>query len=55
MVIRIFKDASCVRYIEVEEESALSLFNMILQSLGDGESVVIYSGGDEQHVVATGC
>lgn len=55
MVIRIFKDASCVRYIEVEQESALSLFNLILQLLGDGESVVLYSEGDEQHVVATGC
>ena len=55
MIIRIFRNAACVRYIEVEQETALPLFNLILQSLGDGESVVLFSDGDEQHVVATGC
>ncbi len=55
MIIRIFKDAACVRYIEVEQESALTLFNLILQNLGDHEEVVLYSDGDESHVIATGC
>lgn len=55
MVIRIFKDAACIRYIEVEPENALPLFNLILQSLGEQEEVVLYSDGDEQHVIATGC
>lgn len=55
MVIRIFKDADCVRYIDVDADYALQLFNLILQSLGDGESVVLYSDGDEFHVIAAGC
>lgn len=55
MVIRIFKDAVCVRYIEVEQEAALPLFNLILQSLGEDEEVVLYSDGDEFHVIAAGC
>lgn len=54
MVIRIFKDAACVRYIEVEEEAALPLFNLILQSLDRDEEVVLYNG-DEEHVIAVGC
>lgn len=53
MVIRIFKDAACVRYIEVEEEAALPLFNLILQFI-DREEVVLYNG-DEEHVIAVGC
>ena len=54
MVIRIFKDAACVRYIEVEEEAALPLFNLILQSIDRDEGVVLYNG-DEEHVIAVGC
>lgn len=54
MIIRIFKDGDCLRYIEVEEEAAWQLFNLILQSLGVDEEIVMYSG-DEQRVVATGC
>ena len=55
MVIRISKDACCVRYITVDADYALSLFNLILQSLGDQESVVLFSRGDEQQVIAAGC
>lgn len=55
MVIRIFKDFETVRYIAVEESVALQLFNLILLSLGEGESVTLYSSDDEYEVVATGC
>ena len=52
MVIRIFKDEECIRYIMVEEEAALLLFNMIIQALGDRESAILYSG-DEERIIAT--
>lgn len=55
MIIRIFKNASCVRYIEVQEDAALSLFNLILQSLDRDEEVVLYSDDKEENVVACGC
>lgn len=55
MIIRIFKNGECTRYIEIEEEAALPLFNLILQSLDRDEEVVLYSGDDEEHVVAAGC
>ena len=55
MVIRIYKDSDCIRYITVDADVALSLFNMVLLSLGEGESVVLYSGDNREHVVATGC
>lgn len=52
MVIRIFKAEDCIRYIMVEEEVALPLFNMIIQAMGDHESAILYSG-DEERVIAT--
>lgn len=52
MVIRIFKDEDCIRYIMVEEEVALPLFNLIIQALGDRESAILYSG-DEERIIAT--
>ena len=55
MIIRIFKKDTCARYIEIDEEAALPLFNLILQSLDSDEEVVLYSDGNEEHVVATGC
>ncbi len=54
MIIRIFKNADCVRYIEVDEDAALPLFNLILQSKDKDEEVVLYSDSDEEHVVAVG-
>lgn len=55
MIIRIFKKDTCARYIEIEEEAALPLFNLILQSLDSDEEVVLFSDDNEEHVVATGC
>lgn len=55
MIIRIFKNGDCTRYIEIEKESALPLFNLILQSIEMDEEVVLYSGDDEEHVIAVGC
>lgn len=55
MIIRIFKKDTCVRYIEIDEEAALPLFNLILQSLDSDEEVVLYSDDNEEHVVACGC
>lgn len=55
MIIRIFKSGECMQYIEVEEDAALPLFNLILQTLGADEEVVLYSDDKEEHVVATGC
>nr|DAH20326.1 MAG TPA: hypothetical protein [Caudoviricetes sp.] len=52
MVIRIFKNGETIRYIEIDEESALPLFNMIIQSLGYQESVILYTG-DEERIIAT--
>lgn len=54
MIIRIFKNADCVRYIEIDDDVALNLFNLILQSLDKDEQVVLYSDEDEEHVVAVG-
>lgn len=55
MIIRIYKLGECVRYVEVDEEAALPLFNLILQSLDSDEEVVLYSDDKEEHVVASGC
>ena len=55
MVIRIYKDTECVRYIAVDESVAIQLFNLILLHLGEGESVTLYFSDDEYEVVATGC
>lgn len=55
MIIRIFKKDVCTRYIEIEEEAAVPLFNLILQSLDSDEEVVLFSDDNEEHVVATGC
>ena len=55
MVIRIFKANKCVRYIEVKEDAALPLFNLVLQSLDSDEEVVLYSDDKEEQVVACGC
>ena len=55
MIIRIFKNAKCVRFIEIDEEAALPLFNLILQNLDSDEEVVLYADDNEEHVVATGC
>lgn len=55
MIIRIFKKDVSTRYIEIEEEAALPLFNLILQSLDRDEEVVLFSDDSEEHVVATGC
>ena len=55
MIIRIFKNAKCVRFIEIDEEAALQLFNLILQNLDSDEEVVLFSDGSEEHVVACGC
>lgn len=55
MIIRIFKNDSCVRYIEIEEEAALPLFNLILQSLDSNEEVVLYADDNEERIIATGC
>lgn len=55
MIIRIFKKDVSTRYIEIEEEAALPLFNLILQSLDSDEEVVLFSDDSEEHVVATGC
>lgn len=52
MIIRIFKKG---RYIEIDEEAALPLFNLILQNLDTDEYVVLFSDDNEEHVVATGC
>lgn len=54
MIIRIFKNGDCTRYIEIEKEAALPLFNLILQSIDRDEEVVLYNG-DEEHVIAVGC
>ena len=54
MIIRIFKNSGCVRYIDLDEEAALPLFNLILQSMDVDEQVVLYSDEDEEHVVAVG-
>lgn len=54
MFIRIFKNGDCLRFIYVDEDSSLVLFNLILQSLGEDENVVLYSG-DDKYVIATGC
>ena len=55
MIIRIFKKDACTRYIEIDEEAALPLFNLILQNLDSNEEVVLYADDNEEHVVATGC
>jgi hypothetical protein len=55
MIIRIFKEDVFTRYIEIDEEAALPLFNLILQSLDSDEEVVLFSDDNEEHVVATGC
>lgn len=55
MMIRIFKNGDCTRYIEIEEAAALPLFNLILQSIDGDEEVVLYNGDDEEHVIAAGC
>ena len=55
MIIRIFKNGKCVRFIEIDEEAALPLFNLILQNLDSNEEVVLFSDDSEEHVVATGC
>lgn len=53
MVIRIFThDGECIRYIMVEEEVALPLFNLIIEALGDHESAILYSG-DEERIIAS--
>jgi hypothetical protein len=44
MIIRIFKECDCIRYIEIDEEAALPLFNLILQSLDSDEEVVLLKG-----------
>lgn len=54
MVIRIYKDTECLRYIMLDADVALTLFNLILLSLGDGESVILYSDDSEDSVVAVG-
>lgn len=54
MIIRICKDTECLRYIAVDESVALQLFNLILLSLGEGESVTLYSSDDEHEVAAMG-
>lgn len=55
MIIRIFKNGACTRYIVIEKEAALPLFNLILQSIDVDEEVVLYNGDDEEHVIAVGC
>lgn len=52
MVIRIFKEEDCIRYITVDEEVAVQLFNLIIQSLGYQEAAILYTG-DEERIVAT--
>ena len=55
MIIRIFKNGACARYIEIDEDAALALFNLILQTLDADEEVVLYSDDKEEHAVACGC
>ena len=55
MIIRIFKSGKCTRYIEIDEDAALPLFNLILQSLDSDEEVALYSDDKEEHAVACGC
>lgn len=55
MIIRIFKNGDCTRYIEIEEAAALPLFNLILQSLDRDEEVVLYADDSETDVIAAGC
>lgn len=52
MVIRIFKNGETIRYIEIDEEAALPLFNMIIESLGYQESAILYTF-DEERIIAT--
>lgn len=54
MIIRIFKNGDCLRYIEIDNDVALNLFNLILQSKDCDEEIVLYSDSDEEHVVAVG-
>ena len=54
MIIRIFKGTKCARYVEIDEDAALPLFNLILQSKDCDEEVVLYTDSDEEHVVAVG-
>lgn len=52
MVIRIFKNGETIRYIEIDEEVAVQLFNLIIQSLGYQESAILYTG-DEERIIAS--
>ena len=51
MIIRIFKKDVCTRYIEVDEEAALPLFNRLTAT----KRLCFFSDDNEEHVVATGC
>lgn len=55
MIIHIFKDCKSTRYIKVDEEAALPLFNLILQSMDSDEEVILYADESEEHIVASAC
>ena len=55
MIIHIFKECKSTRYIKVEEEAALPLFNLIVQSLDSDEEVILYADEREERVIASAC
>ena len=55
MIIHIFKECKSTRYIKVEEEAALPLFNLILQALESDEEVILYADESEERIVASAC
>lgn len=55
MIIHIFKNCKVSRYIKVDEEAALPLFNLIVQALDADEEVILYADESEERVVASAC
>lgn len=55
MIIHIFKDCKSTRYIKVDKEAALPLFNLILQALESDEEVILYADESEERIIASAC
>ena len=55
MNIHIFKQCKVTRCIEVDEDAALPLFNLIVQSLEDDEDVILYADESEERIIASAC
>lgn len=55
MIIHIFKNCKVTRYIKVDEEAALPLFNLILQALESDEEVILYADESEERIIASAC